>query len=70
MLVSVECEVLSDEFVDDEVFVGEVGPGGRGIVEGAEYFCPDFGPDLSKNSSFFKGFLEDVFELVDSCHYI
>jgi hypothetical protein len=68
VLVSVEGEVLSDEFIDDEVFIGEFGSCGGGIVEGAEDLCSDFGPNLGKHAPFFESFLEDVLEFVNACH--
>lgn len=46
MLVAVKLEILSNEFVDDEILIGEVRPVGRSVVESAENLSSDFGPNL------------------------
>ena len=61
VLITVEGKVLADEFVDYQIFVGEVGSAGGIVVEGAEYLCSDFGSDLREDSSFFESLLEDFF---------
>ena len=68
VLVAVEEEILPDELVDDEVLVGEVGPAGRGVVEGREDLGADAGADLGQDSPLFEGVLEDLLEFVDAGH--
>ena len=52
MLVAIEGEVLSDEFVDDEILIGEIGAIGRRIVEGTKDLSADPGSDLGQDSPF------------------
>lgn len=70
MLVSVEGEILSDQLIDDEVLIGEVGSVGRRIIERAENFGSNARSDLREYSSFFERFFEDFFEFVDAGHLI
>ena len=70
VLVSVEGEILSYQFIDYQVLIGEVGPVGWRIVEGAENFSSYTCSDLREHSPFFECFLEDFFEFVDAGHLI
>lgn len=68
MLVAVELQILSNEFIYDEVFVGQVGSAGRGVIKSAKDLGSDFGPDLGQNSSLFECLFENFLELVDRSH--
>jgi len=70
VLISVKSQILSDEFIYDEILVGEIGSGGRCIVEGAKNLSSNFGSDLREHSSLFECFFEYFFEFVDGCHII
>lgn len=70
VLVAVEDEVLPDEFVDDQVFIGEFGSVDPVAVEGAEYLRPDLGSDLGQDSPFLEGLLQYFLELVNRGHYL
>lgn len=52
VLVAIEGEVLSDEFVDDEILIGEIGAIGRRIVEGTKDLSTDPRSDLGQDSPF------------------
>lgn len=70
MLIAIEGQVLSDELIDDEILVGQIGSWGWCIVEGAKNLSSYFGSDLWEYSSFFEGLFEYFFKFVDGCHII
>ena len=53
VLVAVESQIFSDEFIYDEILVREIGSRGRCIVKSAKNFSSDFGSDLGEHSPFF-----------------
>ena len=68
MLIAVESKVFPDEFIDDQVLVGEVRSAGGVIVEGTENFSPNFSSNLREDSSLLKCFLQNIFKFVNACH--
>jgi len=70
VLVAVESQIFSDEFIYDEILVREIGSRGRCIVKSAKNFSSDFGSDLGEHSPFFECFFEYFFEFVDRRHII
>lgn len=68
MGIAIELQVISDQFVDDHVLIGELGFTCRVVVEGVEDLRTNFGPHLGKYSSLLQGFLENFLEFVNACH--
>ncbi len=69
VLVAVELQILSDQFVYDKVFIGQIRSVGRSVVQGTENLGSDLGPDLRQDSSLFERLLQYFFEFVDGSHF-
>ena len=69
MCVVVEDEIFLDEFVDDEILMGDGGLIGGLIIEGVENFGAKLGSEVGEDTSLLKGLLEDVLHFFDSGHW-
>ena len=69
MLIAVKPEILPDEFIDDEIFIGEVRARRRTVVECSKNLGSDPGAYLAHDSLFLKSFLQNFLEFVDGCHF-
>lgn len=53
MLIPIEGKILSYQFIDDEILIGEIWSVGRRIIESTKYFSSDPRTDLRQYSPFF-----------------